>query len=100
METRERKVAVPYFVKVPETPWRSVTKQVPDYETKVELDSIEKKVNEPYIRTKCEPETRMTLKRIPVCNVVAKPAQPCPADADSEGQSKRTLENQRAEQKS
>lgn len=82
METRERQVTVPYFVNVPETRYRTVTEQVPVQKTKVEMDTVQKTVYDSQVRTRCVPETRIVMKQIPVYNVVAKPAPPCPPDAD------------------
>jgi len=82
MQTRERQVPVPYFVNVPETKYRTVTEQVPVQRTKVEMDTVTKTVYDTQVRTRCIPETKMVSKQIPVYNVVAKPAPPCPPDAD------------------
>jgi len=82
MQTRERQVPVPYFVNVPETKYRTVTEQVPVQRTKVEMDTVTKTVYDTQVRTRCTPETKMVSKQIPVYNVVAKPAPPCPPDAD------------------
>jgi len=82
METKERQVPVPYYVNVPETKYRTVTEQVPVPKTKVEMDTVTKTVYDTQVRTRCIPETKMVSKQIPVYNVVASPAPPCPPAAD------------------
>jgi len=81
MLTRERQVPVPYFVNIPETKYRTVTEQVPVQRTKVQMDIINKTVYDTQVRTRCFPETKMVAKQIPVYNVVAKSAPPCPPGA-------------------
>jgi len=85
MQTRERQVTVPYYVNIPETHYRTVVEQVPVKKTKVEMDTINKTVYDSQVRTHCVPETRMVTKRIPVYNVVSRPAPPCPPETDCEG---------------
>jgi len=85
METRERQVPVPYFVNVPEIKYRTVTEQVPVQKSKVEMDNVVKTVYDTQTRTRCVPETKIVTKQIPVYNVVAKPAPPCPPDTDCGG---------------
>jgi len=82
MQTRERQVPVPYFVNVPETKYRTVTEQVPVQKTKIEMDTRMKTIYDTQVRTRCVPETKMVSKQIPVYNVVARPAPPCPPGAD------------------
>jgi len=82
MQTRERQVPVPYYVNVPETKYRTVTEQVPVQKTKVQMDTVKKTVFDTQVRTRCIPETKMVSKQIPVYNVVARPAPPCPPGAD------------------
>jgi len=85
MQTRERQVPVPYYVNVPETKYRTVTEQVPVSKTKVQMETVTKTVFDTQIRTRCNPETKMVSKQIPVYNVVARPAPPCPPGADCGG---------------
>merc|ERR1719431_1423559 len=85
MQTRERQVPVPYYVNVPETKYRTVTEQVPVQRTKVQMDTVMKTVFDSQVRTRCVPETKMVTKQIPVYNVVARPAPPCPPGADCGG---------------
>merc|ERR1719193_2119807 len=85
METRERQVPVPYFVNVPEIKYRTVTEQVPVQKSKVEMDNVVKTVYDTQTRTRCVPETKIITKQIPVYNVVARPAPPCPPDTDCGG---------------
>lgn len=82
METRERQVQVPFYVNVPETKYRTVFEQVPVQRSKVEMDNVVKTVYDTETRTRCVPETKMVRKQIPVYNVVAKPAPPCPPEID------------------
>merc|ERR1719320_284538 len=82
MQTKERQVPVPYFVNVPETKYRTVTEQVPVQKTKVQMDTVTKTVYDTKVRTRCVPETKLVSKEIPVYNVVARPAPPCPTGAD------------------
>jgi len=82
MQTRERQVPVPYYVNVPETKYRTVTEQVPVTKTKVQMDTVTKTVFDTQVRTRCNTETKMVSKQIPVYNVVARPAPPCPPSAD------------------
>jgi len=82
MQTRERQVPVPYYVNVPETKYKTVTEQVPVQKSKVQMDTVMKTVYDTQIRTRCNPETKMVTKQIPVYNVVARPAPPCPPGAD------------------
>merc|ERR1712025_735846 len=85
MQTRERQVPVPYYINVPETKYRTVTEQVPIQKTKVEMDTVTKTVFDTQVRTRCIPETKMVSKQIPVYNVVARSAPPCPPGADCGG---------------
>jgi len=85
MRTRERQVPVPYYVNVPETKYRTVTEQVPIQKTKVQMDTVTKTVYDTKVQTRCTPETKMVSKQIPVYNVVARPAPPCPPGADCGG---------------
>jgi len=85
MQTRERQVPVPYCVTIPETRYRTVTEQVPVQKTRVEMDTVKKTVYDSQVRTQCVPETRMVNRTIPVYNVVARPAPPCPPGADCGG---------------
>ena len=85
MQTRERQVPVPYFVNVPETKYRTVTEQVPVPRSKVVMDTNIKTVYDTQTKTRCVPETKMVSKQIPVYNVVARPAPPCPPGADCGG---------------
>jgi len=78
MQTRERQVPVPYYVNVPETKYRTVTEQVPVQRTKTQMDTVMKTVYDTQVKTRCVPETKMVTKQIPVYNVVARPAPPCP----------------------
>jgi len=80
METKERQVPVPYYVQVPETKYRTVTEQVPVQKSKIEMDSVVKTVYDTQIKTRCVPKTTMVSKQIPVFNVVARPAPPCPPE--------------------
>jgi len=85
MRTRERQVPVPYYVNVPETKYRTVTEQVPVQKTKIQMDTRVKTVYDTQVKSRCVPETRIVTRQIPVYNVVARPAPPCPPDADSGG---------------
>merc|ERR1719193_1875203 len=85
METRERQVPVPYFVNVPETKYRTVTEQIPVQKSKVQMENVVKTVYDTQTRTRCVPETKIVSKQIPVYNVVAKPAPPCPPGTDCSG---------------
>jgi len=85
MQTRERQVPVPYYVNVPETKYRTVTEQVPVTKTKVQMETVTKTVYDTQVRTRCHPETKVVSKQIPVYNVIAKPAPPCPPGADCGG---------------
>jgi len=85
MQTRERQVAVPYYVNVPETKYRTVTEQVPIEKSKVQMDTVTKTVYDTQVKTRCTPETKMVSKQIPVYNVIARPAPPCPPGADCGG---------------
>jgi len=82
LQTRERQVPVPYFVNIPETKCRTVTYQVPVQRTRVQMDTVTKTVFDTQMRTGCVPETKIVTKQIPVYNVVARPAPPCPPGAD------------------
>jgi len=82
MQTKERQVPVPYYVNVPETKYRTVTEQIPVPKTKVEMETVTKTVYDTQVRTRCVPETKIVNKKIPVYNVVARPAPPCPPGAD------------------
>jgi len=85
-QTRERQVPVPYYVNVPETKYRTVTEQVPVQKSKVVMDTVNKTVYDTKYKTQCIPVTKTVTKRIPVYNVIAKPAPPCPAtDAEGDG---------------
>ena len=75
-------VPVPYYINVPETKYRTETIQVPVPKTKVEMDTVSKTVYDTQVRTRCVPQTTMVSKQIPVYNVVARPAPPCPPGAD------------------
>merc|ERR1719219_2099883 len=85
VQTRERQVPVPYYVNVPETKYRTVTERFPVQKTKIHMDTVTKTVYDDKVRTRCIPETKMIAKQIPVYNVVAKPAPPCPPGADCGG---------------
>merc|ERR1712212_205862 len=85
MQTRERQVPVPYFENVPETKYRTVTEQVPVPRSKVVMDTKIRTVYDTQMKTRCVPETKMVSKQIPVYNVVARPAPPCPPGADCSG---------------
>ena len=85
METRERQVPVPYFVNIPETKYRTVSEQVPVSRSKVVMDTKIKTVYDTQVKTRCVPETKMVSKQIPVYNVIANPAPPCPPGADCSG---------------
>jgi len=85
MQTKERQVPVPYYVNVPETKYRTVTEQVPVPKTKIRMETVTKTVYDTQVRTRCVPETKMVSKDIPVYNVVARPAPPCPPGADCGG---------------
>jgi len=78
METRERQVPVPYDVTIPETKYRTVTEKVPVQRSKVQMEEVVKTVYETQTRVRCVPETKMVTKQIPVYNVVARNAAPCP----------------------
>eukprot|EP00495_Collosphaeridae_sp_1-RS-2012_P005049 TRINITY_DN4420_c0_g1_i1.p1 TRINITY_DN4420_c0_g1~~TRINITY_DN4420_c0_g1_i1.p1 ORF type:complete len:79 (-),score=0.49 TRINITY_DN4420_c0_g1_i1:93-329(-) len=69
MQTRDRQVPGPYFVKIPETKYRTLTEQVPVEKTKIQIDTINKTVYDTQIRTRCPPETKLVSKQIPVNNV-------------------------------
>jgi len=83
MQTRERQVPVPYYVNVPETKYRTVTEQVPVQKTKIQMDTRMKTVYDTQVKTRCVPETKMVSRQIPVYNVVARPAPPCPPGGDA-----------------
>jgi len=85
METRERQVPVEYYVDVPETKYRTLNERVPIQRTKIEYADVVKTVYDTQTRTRCVPETKIITKQIPVYNVVAKPAPPCPPDTDCGG---------------
>jgi len=91
METRTRAVKIPYTVQVPETRYRSEQYQAPVQKSKVVFDNVSKTVYDTQVRTRCEPKVTFVTKEIPVYNVVARPAQPCPpgmpcgADAGAAG---------------
>jgi len=91
METRTRAVKIPYTVQVPETRYRSEQYQAPVQKSKVVYDNVTKTVYDTQVRTRCEPKVTYVTKEIPVYNVVARPAQPCPpgmpcgADAGAAG---------------
>jgi len=78
METRTRQVKIPYTVQVPETRYRSEQYQAPVQKSKVVYDNVCKTVYDTQVRTRCEPKVTYVTKEIPVYNVVARPAQPCP----------------------
>merc|ERR1719436_1219497 len=78
METRTRQVKIPYTVNVPETRYRSEQYQAPVQKSKVVYDNVTKTVYDTQVRTRCEPKVTFVTKEIPVYNVVARPAQPCP----------------------
>merc|ERR1719479_735545 len=80
METRTRQVKIPYTVTVPETKYRTEQYQVPIQKFKTVMDNVTKTVYDTQVRTRCEPKVTYVTKEIPVYNVVARPAQPCPPD--------------------
>lgn len=82
METRTRQVKIPYTVNVPEQKFRTVSYQEPVNKCKTVMDNVTKTVFDTQVRTRCEPKVTYVTKTIPVYNVVARPAQPCPPDAD------------------
>merc|ERR1719419_1572382 len=49
------------------------------------MDTKIKTVYDTQVRTRCVPETKIVTKQIPVYNVVATPAPPCPPGADCGG---------------
>jgi len=83
-QTRERQVPVPYYVNVPETKYRTVSEQVPVQKSKVVMDTVTKTMYDTKHKTQCIPVTKTVTRRIPVYNVIAKPAPPCPP-TDAEG---------------
>jgi len=78
METRTRQVKIPYTVQVPETRYKTEQYQAPVQKSKVVYDNVTKTVYDTQVRTRCEPKVTYVTKEIPVYNVVARPAQPCP----------------------
>jgi len=78
MENRTRQVKIPYTVNVPETRYRTENYQVPVTKQKTVFDNVTKTVYDTQVRTRCEPKVTYVTKEIPVYNVVARPAQPCP----------------------
>merc|ERR1712060_172304 len=74
---------VPVTKKVPKTIYVDVTTQVPQNYTTTTMQTRERQVPVPYFVN--IPETKMVSKQIPVYNVVAKPAPPCPPGADCGG---------------
>merc|ERR1719219_718632 len=84
-QTRVRQVPIPYFVNVPETKYKTVTERFPVQRTKVHMDTVTKTVYDDQVRTRCVPETKMVTRQIPVYNVMAKPAPPCPPGAECGG---------------
>merc|ERR1719238_1884273 len=80
MEPRTKMVQIPYTVQVPVTKMRTVNKQVPVQRTKTVMDNVTKTVYDTQVRTRCEPKLTYVTKEIPVYNVVAKPATPCPPE--------------------
>jgi len=93
METRTRQVPVPYYVNVPETKYRTVSEQVPVQKSKVQMENVVKTVYDTQTRTRCVPETRIVSKQIPVYNVVAKPAPPCPPGTECGGNAAGNLQD-------
>merc|ERR1719476_368092 len=73
-------VQVPYTVQVPVTKYRTETKQVPVQRQKTVTDNVTETVFDTQVRTRCEPKVTYVAREIPVYNVVAKPAAPCPPD--------------------
>lgn len=82
MECRTKQVPVNYTVQVPETKYRTETYQEPVQRTKTVYDNVSKTVYDTQVRTRCVPVTRMVTKEVPVYNVVARPAAPCPPGMD------------------
>lgn len=79
-QTRNRLVTIPYTVQVPTTKYRTVNYKEPVQRTKTEMVCQTKTVYDTQVRTKCEPKMTWVTKEIPVYNVVAKPAAPCPPE--------------------
>merc|ERR1719436_669757 len=46
------------------------------------MDNVTKTVFDTQVRTRCEPKVTYVTREIPVYNVVAKPASPCPPNTD------------------
>jgi len=90
METRERQVPVPYDVAIPETTYRTVTEKVPVQRSTTHMEEVVKTVYETQTRVRCVPETKMVTKEIPVYNVVARNAAPCPPVDDNKVSDYRT----------
>jgi len=82
MECRTKQVPVNYTVQVPETKYRTENYQAPVQKTKTVFDNVSKTVYDTQVRTRCVPVTRMVTKEVPVYNVVARPAAPCPPGMD------------------
>merc|ERR1719410_755152 len=78
MEERTRQVKIPYTVTIPETKYRTEQYQVPVQRSKTVMDKVTKTVYDTQVRTRCEPKVTYVTKEIPVYNVIARPAQPCP----------------------
>jgi len=80
METRCRQVKIPYTVNVPETKYRTENYMAPVTKSKTIMESRQRTIYDTQVRTRCEPKVTYVTKDIPVYNVVARPAQPCPPD--------------------
>merc|ERR1719476_1283376 len=85
METRQKQIKIPYMAPVKETKYRTVNYEEPVTKSKVVMNKVTKTVFDTQVRTRCEPKVTMVSKRIPVYNVVARPAQPCPPEDDGAG---------------
>merc|ERR1719211_910760 len=75
-------VSIPYTVQVPMQKFRTEKYQVPVQKTKTVMEAKTKTVYDTQVRTRCEPKVTYVTKEIPVYNVVARPAQPCPPNVD------------------
>jgi len=78
IQTRERQVPDSYYVNLPETKYRTVTETVPVSKTNAQMETVRKTTFDSQVRTRCNPETKMVVKQIPVYNVVVRPAPSCP----------------------
>merc|ERR1719319_268196 len=85
MVNRSRQVKIPYTVSVPVNKFRTEKYQVPINKTKTVYDKRTKTVYDTQVRTRCEPKVTYVTKEIPVYNVVARPAAPCPPDQGAGG---------------